>query len=158
MPVPMTMKINDAGGESSTVKLTLPTPTAGTFDAVVTTSANNLRDKILNLTRGTLDGLKVGARDSDGGLAVSPNPDANRELKWLVTYQDDVTGDVHRMEIPCPNVISDLVVPGDPRKNYNPGDTQGYWTAFIGAFEADAVSPAGNAVTFLGARIVGRNI
>ena len=78
-------------------------------------------------------------------------PQAQREIKALVTYADDVSGNRYQMTIPVFNY--DGVQPETDVIDL----TAGGWGAFVIQFEAGARSPNGNAVTVLGATLVGRN-
>lgn len=158
MPGKLNLKYNDAGGQPSTVGIVIASLTAGTFDGVVGTDGeiDDLRDAIAGLTIGELDGVKVIARDSDSGSAKSSTPEARRELKWLVTYEDDVTLKQYQIEIPCPDITNADLVDGTEGKNAVLSEAE--WVAFITAFEVVARSPTGAAVTTLSAREVGRNL
>lgn len=69
------------------------------------------------------------------------NAFAQREIKWLVRYVDDTTGDPHYMEIPCADLslldetLNDRIDMQDPLT-----------LAFISAFEA-VVNVDGHSVT-----------
>lgn len=81
-----------------------------------------------------------------------PNdPTAQREIKALVTYADDVTGNRYQLTIPVFNY--DGVQQGTDVIDLSAGG----WPGFINAFEGGGRSPAGNSVTVLGAVLVGRN-
>lgn len=87
--------------------------------------------------------------------AVSPpsNPFAQRELKWLCKFTDDVTGRSVQMEIPAPDLTGNITPASDIALV-----TSADWLAFIAAAEAVMKSVDGNAVTFISASLVGRNI
>lgn len=158
MPGKVTMKYNDAGGENSTVSIHHVSLSAANFDGIVGAAGDvdQLRDAIAALTLGELDGVKVLARDSDSGAAKATAPEAMRELKWLCTYEDDVSLVQYQIEIPCP----DTTIAGlnDGTKEKNAVLSHASWVTFIAEFETLARSPTGAAVTFIGARIVGRNL
>jgi len=158
MPGKVTFSYNDAGGERSTVSVYCQSLSAANIDGIVGAAGDvdQLRDAIAALTLGELDGIKVLARDSDDGAAQSSNGAAMRELKWLCTYQDNVTLKDYQIEIPCPDIITAGLVDGTPQKNAVL--THASWATFITEFETLARSPTGGAVTFLAARLVGRNL
>lgn len=158
MPGRVTMKYNDAGGESSTVSVHCVTLSAANFDGIVGAAGDvdQLRDAIEDLTLGELDGVKVVARDSDSGAAKATAPEAMRELKWLCTYEDDVSLLQYNFEIPCPDITIAALYDATEQKNALLAHAS--WVTFITEFETLARSPTGAAVTFIGARIVGRNL
>jgi len=146
----------DYGGEKSVFSINTPEVMAANLD-VLMNQQDTLKNAVQNLSRG------YWVRRSrvifvDGPYpALNNDPLANRELKWLIVYQDDVTGKNYRCEIPCAR----LTTGADGRllansENANFGST--WWTAFISAFETAAVSPVGNPVSVISAKYVGRNI
>lgn len=90
--------------------------------------------------------------DDPGG---SSDPYAQRELKWLVTYQSVTSGKKWSLEIPAP-ALTDNLVPNTDVADITSAD----WAAWITAFVAVAKAPddIADAVIVLGARLVGRNI
>jgi len=87
--------------------------------------------------------------------AIPTSPYAQRELKWLVQYQGNTSGKIFTIEIAAPD-ITDNVAPNTDIADLSSSD----WVAWTGAFEAYAKSPDNGteAVTVIGARVVGRNI
>jgi hypothetical protein len=77
---------------------------------------------------------------------------AQRELKWLVRYTDNVNGKVGRLEIPTAEGATHLVSNSDLAL-----DT-GEMGALRTAIEAVVRSVDGNAITVLDIHIVGRNL
>ncbi len=149
----LTLTYADFGGEKSTFQVPLLAFTAANFDA-----NNTLVDSLVN----SIDALTIGLEvrqarmhsDTGTGSGQSSAVLAQREAKWLVTFSDDVTGKNYQREIPCP-LLSAATLLQDIGGNANITDT--LWTDFITDFEAVVLSPVGNAVTFVGARHVGRN-
>jgi hypothetical protein len=78
--------------------------------------------------------------------------DGQREEKWLVTYQDNVTLAVYQTELPC---RKNSVKP--PVNNDDVDLTVAPWVVFKTKTEAAFVSPDGNAITILKVTLVGRN-
>lgn len=80
---------------------------------------------------------------------------AQRELKWLVTYQAVTSGKKFQLEIPAPALIGNLVA-GSDLADLDSTD----WSAWVTAFVGIAKSPddISDAVIVLSARLVGRNI
>lgn len=87
--------------------------------------------------------------------SVPTNVYAQRELKWLVSYQGDTSGKLFSLEIPCA-ALTGNVVPGTDLADI----TSTPWVNFIAAFEDFARSPDNDTetVTFRSAHVVGRNI
>lgn len=101
------------------------------------------------------DGLVVGfnafgsrkANNSRNSIA------GQREDRWLITYQDDVTLALYQTELPCrkntvvpPEGTDDVVITAAP------------WADFVTAYEALMRSPDGNAVTVIKITLMGRNV
>lgn len=143
----------DYGGEKSSFQIPLLDYSAASYDANET-----LVDALVNAVDALTIGLEVKQLRthsiSGTGSGQSSNVNAHRELKFLITFSDDVTGRVYQREIPCPLLTSDTILQ-DIGGNANVGNS--LWTDFITAFEAAAESEDGNAVSFVSARYVGRN-
>lgn len=136
----------DYGNEKSSVTLNVA-------DAILDATITTLYGAVDGLTIGTLEKsmLKTSA-DKDAGSTTPPvNQYAQREIKWLVKYSDDVTGKRYSLEIPCADLS--LLVAGTETMNV----AAGAGAAFVTAFEANVLSPDGNAVSFISAKMVGRN-
>lgn len=87
------------------------------------------------------------------GNAPPTNPNAQRERKFLVTYEDTTTLALYRLEIPCADLTGRMIPDTDLVDLTN---TQ--IAAWITAFEALCRSPEGNAVVVVRMQAVGRNI
>lgn len=148
----------DAGGERSTTSFNIPTLTNANTDGIIGASGDvdDLRDGIAGVTLGQIASVKVLARDSDQSSTPATAPEAQRELKWLVEYSDDTTGQVYQAEIPCPDITDATLYNQAPTKEIDLTDAA--WVTFVTAFEALVLSADGNAVTVLGGRLVGRNL
>lgn len=153
MPGKLLLTYADYGGEKSSFTIPILDYTAANFDANET-----LVDALVNAVDALTIGLEVKqvrSHSSSGtGSGNSSNVNAHRELKFLITFSDDVTGKVYQREMPCPLLNANTILQ-DIGGNANVGDT--LWTDFITAFEAAAESEDGNAVSFVSARYVGRN-
>lgn len=79
-------------------------------------------------------------------------PTAQREVKALVTYADVSTSKRYQMNIPVFNY--DGVVPNTDVIDVSVGA----WPAFVTGLEANVLSEVGNAVEFIQAVLVGRNL
>lgn len=101
------------------------------------------------LTKQTLTNVIVDSPD------IPSNPYAQRELKWLVSYQAVVSGKMFTVEIPAPD-LTDNIIAGSDVADLTSTD----WDAWITAFVGFAKSPddATDSVIVIGARLVGRNI
>lgn len=123
---------------------------------------NILQARIDALTLGTLAERSITLR---ARLSNTPpnNPLAQRETKWLVSYEDiteylavDVVnpgfGKIFTLELPCADLS--LLSPNSDEIDY----TNSAYTNFRTTFENHAKSPYGGAVRILKMRHVGRNI
>lgn len=83
---------------------------------------------------------------------------ARRELKLLLRYQGDTSGEIYRSEFPCPDLDVLTFESGDA--NYVVMADAGVMAAFISAWEAIARSPEDESetVTILDIHVVGRNL
>lgn len=105
------------------------------------------------LSIGTVKKVEQSTVVANAGVTPPTNPFAQREMKWLVKFVDDVTGFAVQVEIPCPDLTGNIVSASDLALV-----TSADWVAYIAAAEAVVKSNVGNAVSFVGASLVGRNI
>lgn len=121
-----------------------------------------LQARIDALTLGTLAERTVTFRTRLSNAAAT-NPQAQRETKWLVTYEDVTAelaagvpnpgfGKIFTLEIPCADLS--LLKANSDEIDYS----NAAFTNFKTTFEAHARSPYGGAVRILNMRHVGRNI
>jgi len=82
------------------------------------------------------------------------DPNAQRERKWMVTYEDSTSLALYRIEIPCANHDLTGVFAG---QSDEVDLTQTEIAAWITAFEQLCRSPEGNNVNVVSIRTVGRN-
>jgi len=141
----------DYSNELSTVSFNVPDITAGNIVAVVS-DINDIGLALLDLTLGNLKNTQTVLSFTGSNPNPPADPYAQRELKWLVNYRDDVTLKLYQMEIPTADLTGNLLTNTD-QADLASAD----WAAFVTAFEAGAVSPDGNAVTIVSAYVVGRN-
>jgi len=147
-----TLTFADYDGEKSSVSFSTATVGAGNIVAVGAAIDQFLTD-IGNVTLGVnVKDVRVYS-DTGSGSGQAASPNAQREMKWLCSYTDDITGAAQRMEIPCPLLSANTLGAGGL---WNSADA--LWVAFKSAFENVVVSSAGNAVTLAEVRLVGRNI
>jgi len=148
-----TFQITDYSNEKSTFQVNSIVLNAGNFAAQSTLAATLVGAtedlSIGELTKQTLNQIVLDAP------AVPTNVYAQRELKWLVTYQGDTSGKLFSIEIACPD-ITDNIVPATDLADLASTD----WAAWVTAFEDFARSPddLAETVTVVSARLVGRNI
>lgn len=148
-----TFQITDYSNEKSTFQVNSIVLNAGNFAAQSTLAATLVGAtedlSIGELTKQTLNQIVLDAP------AVPTNVYAQRELKWLVTYQGDSSGKLFSLEIACPD-ITDNIVPSTDLADLTSTD----WAAWVTAFEDFARSPddLAETVTVVSARLVGRNI
>lgn len=142
----------DYDGEKSSVRVRAAALTVGNIVAQTT-----LHDNVLNGIGGITLGLAVKqTMGNEELLSISPSDDqdAQREFKWLVQYHDDTTFDRYTLELPCADVSK---LDANDRGNAEIGDAD-VVDAFITAFEAYALTKAGNAAVVDEITLVGRNV
>jgi len=144
----------DFGREKSTQRLTTVDLTAANFDAQVT-ARGNLLSATTAMVMGTLN------RQGYGDVTISSNTppvsvEAQREKKWLVTYEDTVTGKLYQTEIPTADLGADHLQVNTDNADFNSSD----WIAYIAAFEAVVRAPddPSHTVNVIRAEFVGRNL
>jgi hypothetical protein len=101
---------------------------------------------------GTLHRINVTEFDPISGNYPT-NELANRELKVLIGYSDDVTGKKYTFTVPCIDSSAFVRVPGTDFLEI----TEAPLAAFVTAYELIGKSEMGNAVTVNYAKVVGRN-
>lgn len=146
-------QITDYSNEKSTLQVTSVTANAGNLAAQQTLAAA-LAGAIEDLTIGELTKQAMNLVILDTP-AIPTSPYAQREMKWLVSYQGDTLGKIFTSEIACPDITDNVAVNTDIA-NLESTD----WAAFVTAFEAFVRSPddATETVTVIAAKLVGRNI
>jgi len=149
----VTVSVRDYSEEVSTCRLHVPEMTAANHDAVAT-SGLALASAVENITDGIVNKwVLVHSINKLSNQLGSTDDESRRERKMMVQYEDNVTLDVYTVEIPSPD-MSILTYDGKTDKILL---TDGAAMAgFVTAFEGNAVSPAGNAVTVIGAYVTGR--
>lgn len=137
-------------GETGTAVFRGADITAANF-AAQETLMNALRAGVANIVLGTLKKeTRVAVEDESPG-ALPASPYAQRETKWLVRYSDNVTGEPFKLEIPCAELT---FLDPTQKDKADLGGTE--MAAFVAAFEAYVRTEAGNQVTVLEVRHVGR--
>jgi len=148
-----TFSITDYSSENSNFGFQSSVLTAGNIVAQKALLVT-LHDATEDLTIGHISKQQIADVLVDD-FSVPSDPFAQRELKWLVTYQSVTSGKKWSLEIPAPS-LTDNLVPGTDTADLNSDD----WSAWVTAFVAVAKAPDDltDAVIVLGARLVGRNI
>jgi len=143
----------DYSKEKSTVEFAIRPMTALTIAAILTEAAD-LGSAIDALSSGTLIKSQL-IQDSAVFAAVPPvDPNAQRERKWLVRYQDTVNLKYGQIEIPVAEVNTDLLLPNSDQADLSATE----WVEFATAFATTARSVDGNVVAVREAFLVGRNL
>lgn len=116
------------------------------------TQFGNLRTAIDAITLGTISRERwVG--DSDTLSNIPPNdPNAQRELFWLVSYEDANSGRKYTLQIPAPDTAK--LIPGTDEADYADTDIAAYITAFQAIGRSPVDPEAG--VLVLGIQLRGR--
>jgi len=148
-----TWQITDYSNEKSSFALTSVTVNAGNLAAQQTLAAA-LTDAVDDLTIGNLSKQTQALIIVDSPGAAT-NIYAQRELKWLVSYQAVTSGKIFQTEIAAPDLTDNVVTNSDVADL-----TSTDWAAFVTAFVSYVKSPDDptDSVIVLGARLVGRNI
>ena len=124
-----------------------------TADGITVADANALANAAAGLSIGTLTTVDIitTANAQTNAATVPTSAFAQRELKYLVRYQDNVNGRVFNHSIACADAAQ--LGAGSDYLDISAGAA----ATFVTAFEAQAISPYGNAVTVLSIQLVGRN-
>lgn len=153
----MTINLADYRGSKSSMSLYHAELAAANIDAHIGALGlyEDFATALAGISLGNSQTIKALAQVNEVSSTPATDPSSLIGVKWLCTYSDDVTGKSFQFEIPCADVTNGDLRAGDTDQAVL---TETEWVAFISAFEALAKSPDGNAVTFVGARIVNRNI
>jgi len=146
-------QITDYSNEKSSFGVTSITANAGNLAAQQTLAAA-LFAAVEDLTIGELTKQVMSLNIYDTP-AIPTDVYAQREMKWLVSYQGDSSGKIFQIEIAAPDLTGNVGVNSDIADL-----TSTDWAAFITAFEAYVRSPDNGTetVTVIKAVNVGRNI
>jgi len=145
-------KILDYSRETSSFRVPInpsAVPSAGDLTA--------LYDAQANMTIGTQDDgvLSIQSVNDSGSVATPANQYAQREMKYIVSFASNNTGEQYSRELPCPDLT--LMAAGTDLLDL----TNATVAAFVTAFEAVASIDEGGTpsdVTVTSIRLVGRNI
>lgn len=150
----LVVSTRDGEGQASTVTFPIADLTAANITDDITAG-----DALVTAMAGIENALHVSKAYEAKRSVLSADPKASdetarRELKWLVMYHDGTTFQKATLEIPCP----DLTVQSEDFRGHADIGDSGAVDAFITAFEAIVVGPAGNAAVVDDILLVGRNI
>lgn len=145
------VRFKDYSGENSTFSVQTD-PASEPTPVQMTALYTNLG----NMTVGTQgDGvLTVKTTNDTGNTNLPANTNAQRELKYLVSYTSDVTGEQYSVSIPTADTA--LIPQGSDSLDL----TNATVAAFVSAFEDVTKKKEGNNfndVTVVGIKLVGRN-
>lgn len=145
--------IRDYGKEVSTAGFRGVTLDAANMVAQAALMAT-LLTAVGNITIGQVAKTKVVANSTLVSQAAASDPNAQRERKWLVRYEDQTTHGLYNVEIPTADLSGTHLQAGQDTADLTDADM----AAFVSAFEAFQRSPDGNAVTVIEILHVGRTI
>lgn len=154
-PASQAITFADFGGEKSTVHFDIDELTAANFDA-----NNGLMDALLTQVQNITEGVVIRRTRTvfslGAGSGEASDPNAQRERKWRLIYEDDVTAKRYQREIPTAKLTSGAqgtLLPNSDDANM----AATLWVDFKTAFDAIVTSPDDNACSLISARHVGRN-
>lgn len=142
----------DASKEKSTAKGNMGPITVGTLAGFLT-QFGALKAAMQDLSLGVMIADSWTGDITTYNASAPVDPNAQREMKWRVDYQDTVNFSRHQFEIPVA-LRAGQVIEGTDLADL----TTAEWVAFVSAFETLCKSPDGNGVEVLGAELVGRNL
>ena len=147
-----TIKFLDFSDEVSTVSFNVATPSGAAYDwAALAASVDAVGDAIEAVTLCTRSKEQVNVALQAGSLARPSSESAQRELGLRIFYVDDTTQKKYHVTIPGPDV-SLMASPGFDIVDWSGAEMVTLETDF----EANVLSPDGNAVSILTGKIVGR--
>lgn len=154
MPARSIFTLLDYSNERSAVSITNGDITAVSLPGFLT-DFGDIRDTIDGITLGTMSKEQWIGDDTLLSNALPASAFAQRELKWLVIYTNNVTGKLHNLEIPTADPVGRLIA-GTDRADL----TEANMLAFVTDFNGFARSPENgvDAVTIQEILLVGRNL
>ena len=139
-----TFKWIDFDGQTAQVSFDTTAPIAGNLVAQEALH-DALAAAFLDIILGGAVNNEVTLRNEFAGTKPSTSV-AQRNIQWVVTYRDTTTTSEFHVKIPMAD-ISDATLFATGTNQWDPADAD--WIAFVAAFEAYVLSPAGNAVEVL---------
>jgi len=144
-----TLTYLDYSNELSRTRFYVQDLDAGNYTAVVA-EIQAIQNAVNALSNGAPSQLSWTAENILYPYTLPTMPESQREIKALVSYADNVTGNRYQMTIPVFNYD------GVQQSTDVIDLTQGGWGPFVTEFEFGGRSPVGNPVTVLSAVLVGR--
>lgn len=142
----------DYSRETSRVKFNVQQMTAANFDATITL-INTLSTAILGVqVENALQTKRVVAQNNLISRAPASTKPAQREVKWVVTCEDDTLHTLSRHEIPLAD--TQWVTANTDFMDLSAG----VGLTLKNAIEAAVLSPAGNSVSVASIQLVGRSV
>lgn len=152
MPANISISYTDYSNEKSSANWHTSEPVGAAFDVEAwEAQQESIATAIDAITLGTRGAHNISYRLTSGSKAIPTNKAAQRESGLRVFFEDDSTGDVYSIVLPCPDF--DLLAQSGT-DNVDLSITE--MAAFVTAFEAGALSKALNSVTVLSAKLIGR--
>lgn len=152
MPHYGTLSVRDYSDETSTTRLNFGAITVVSLPGFLT-QWGAFRTSMANIIRGVIGKEKLVLDDTVLDNASPADSSAQVELKFMFTYEGDVSKKKFRIEVPTPN--TDKIIPGTDQVDLTDTDV----AAFVTAMEAVGRSPDSDTETIsvVDARLVGRN-
>ena len=147
------LTIEDYSKENSTTKYNIGPVNAANLIAVEA-SALAFRTAASAISIGSFKSERLMAYDNMLAATPASSVQAQREKKWLITYEDTTSHVVYRSELPC----ADLTLLATNSDEINYAEITGVVTVFISAFEEFVKSPTGGSTNVLTIKFVGRNL
>lgn len=147
-----TIRWRDYSGEYSSTAFNLDDPSGATYDwAALEGALDAVGDAMEAVTFCTRGKESIAAQVTLGSDAYPTDEEAQRELALRIFYQDDVTGKKYHVSLPGPQLPL-MVSLGFDVVSWSGAEM----IALETAFEANVLSPDGNAVSIVTGTIVGR--
>lgn len=149
-------KVRDYSSETSTVKFYNGAITAVSLPGYLT-ALGNMRTAIQGVTNGIIASEMWVGDNTVLSQAAPATPIAQRENKWLVTYEGNTNNKLFQMTLPTADLTNAaLFLPGSDEADL----TAQPWVDFITAFQAIGRTPDDDqeTITVRSIRFVGRNI
>lgn len=137
--------------EPSTTTINTPTLDDTNIDSV-STGMVTLGTALDNISMGVLGSRKLTAWDVFITATPPASEQAQREIKWEVTFRDDVTGRPGKFTVPGANTA--LLTSRSDTIDL----TAGGWPGVVTAIEANVVSNIGNPVTVEKIKLTGWSV
>ena len=146
----------DHSNERGTLTIRVPDIAAPNYTTIMT-AINSLAAKTDALSLGRPARYQITAELENLSSLPAADVTAERETKWLIIFEDNVTKRLGQVEIPCAkrsDSDGSLTLGNTDLANL----THPAWVAWVGTFQDVARSVAGNPVTVVRAKKVGRNL